>query len=53
MNRIIRKGHFRDEQTFRRWAPSLPLSRPGGLRLGRILFTTSQVAQIPNGSSPV
>jgi len=49
----IRTYRFRDKQTFRRWAPSLPFSRPGGLRLGPILFATSQVAQIPSGSSPV
>ena len=44
---------FRDMQTFRRWAPSLPFSRPYGLRCSRILFATSQVAQIPSGSSPL
>src|SRR5579862_410623 len=46
-------GRCRDMQTFRRWAPSLPFSRPYGLRLGRILFATSQVAQIPSGSSHI
>jgi hypothetical protein len=42
---------FRDQQTFRRWAPSLPLSRPHGLCRWQILFAISQMAQIPNGSS--
>ena len=35
----------------RRWAPSLPFSRPCGLRYSQFLFATSQVAQIPSGSS--
>ena len=48
---IVSRCRCRDWQTFRRWAPSLPLSRPRGLRLRRILFATSQVAQIPSGSS--
>jgi len=38
--------------SFRRWASSLPLSRPHGLCRWQILFAISQMAQIPSGSSP-
>ena len=37
--------------SFRRWASSLPFSRPHGLCLWQILFGISQMPQIPNGSS--
>jgi hypothetical protein len=37
--------------SFRRWASSLPLSRPHGLCLWQILFGISQMPQIPNCSS--
>ena len=36
--------------SFRQWAPSLPFSRPLAFA-SQILFVTSQVAQIPSGSS--
>jgi len=40
---------FRDKQTFRQWASSLPLSRPHGLCRWQILFAISQMAQIHHG----
>ncbi len=46
---------FRDQQTFRRWASSLPLSRPHGLCRWQILFAfpkwlKSQTAQVSGWS---
>jgi hypothetical protein len=49
--RSVLAGLHLRSNSFRRWASSLPLSRPHGLCRWQILFAISQMAQIPNGSS--